>query len=204
MFTGIIEATVVTLGLRPVGAAERGARLCLAAPPGPWEVSPGESIAVSGCCVTLAGAPGPGGELDFDLSAETLERTWFAELTPGRFVNLERSMRLGQRLGGHLVSGHVDGVGRIVEIQDSGDGGAVFTFEVAAGLDRYLIEKGSVAVDGISLTVVEPRGRLFDVALIPVTLAQTSLGRARVGERVNIEADLVGKWIERLIPTPLR
>jgi riboflavin synthase len=138
--------------------------------------------------------------LDFDLSAETLERTWFAELTAGRLLNLERAMSLGHRLGGHLVSGHVDGVGRIVEIQDSGDGGAVFTFEVAAGLDRYLIEKGSVTVDGISLTVVEPRGCVFDVAVIPLTLSQTSLGRAQVGERVNVEADLVGKWIERLLP----
>ncbi|MBI5435475.1 MAG: riboflavin synthase [Planctomycetes bacterium] len=137
--------------------------------------------------------------LEFDLSAETLARTWFGELAPGRLVNLERAMRLDDRLGGHLVSGHVDGVGAITRIEDSGDGGWRMGFEVPAGFERYLIEKGSVTIDGISLTVVEPRGRTFDVALIPETLTKTHLGRAQIGQRVNLEADLVGKWIERLV-----
>jgi riboflavin synthase len=135
----------------------------------------------------------------FDLSAETLARTHFGELSEGEQLNLERAMRLSDRLSGHLVSGHVDGGGTLVEKRDSGDGGQVQTFEVDPGLERYLIEKGSVTLDGISLTVVEPRGRRFDVALIPVTLEVTNLGSARVGQRVNVEVDLVGKWIERLV-----
>ena len=200
MFTGLIEATAEALELRPAGESGRGARLLLGAPSRDWDLTPGESIAVSGCCLTLADAPTAGGELVFDLSAETLERTWFDEIEDGRPLNLERAMPLGHRLGGHLVSGHVDGVGRIADIRSAGDGGSVFTFEVPQGLERYLIEKGSITVDGISLTVVEPKLRRFDVAVIPVTLAETSLGGARVGQRVNLEADLVGKWIERLIP----
>ncbi|MCL4150874.1 UNVERIFIED_CONTAM: hypothetical protein GTU68_045590 [Idotea baltica] len=111
-------------------------------------------------------------------------------------------MLLTDRLSGHLVSGHVDGGGALVNIHDSGDGGAVYTFEVDPGLEKYLIEKGSVTLDGISLTVVEPRDRKFDVALIPVTLEGTNLGTAKVGQRINVEADLVGKWIEKLVVKP--
>jgi len=135
----------------------------------------------------------------FDLSAETLERTHFGSLAVGVRLNLERAMLLTDRLSGHLVSGHVDGGGTLVEVRDSGDGGSVYTFEVDPGLERYLIEKGSVTLDGISLTVCEPRERRFDVALIPLTLELTNLGSARVGQRVNVEADMVGKWIERLV-----
>jgi riboflavin synthase len=97
------------------------------------------------------------------------------------------------------VSGHVDGLGAVEQIAESGDGGRLFTFRVPGGLERYLIEKGSIAIDGISLTVVGPRGALFDVAVIPATLAATSLGKAAVGQRVHVEADQVGKWIERLV-----
>lgn len=214
MFTGIIEAAVPVLSFERAGS---GARLLLeapgstlggpdggspGAPPEAFEAGIGDSIAVSGCCLTLVEekAGEPEGALAFDLSAETLERTWFGEgLRPGRRVNLERSVRLQDRLGGHMVSGHVDGGGEVVAIRDAGDGGRVITFEVSAGLDRYLIEKGSVALDGISLTVVEPRERRFDVALIPLTLEVTSLGDAEVGTRVNVEADLIGKWVEKLL-----
>ena len=108
-------------------------------------------------------------------------------------------MRLGDRLDGHMVSGHVDGQGRVVAIEDVGDGGRELHFELEAGLERYLIEKGSVTLDGTSLTVVEPVGGRFRVAMIPVTLEVTSFGRARVGQQVNVEADLVGKWVERLL-----
>jgi riboflavin synthase len=111
-------------------------------------------------------------------------------------------MRLSDRLDGHLVTGHVDGRGRYVAIEDSGDGGRRLTIEVDPGLERYLVDKGSIVVDGVSLTVVEPRGRLFDVALIPITLEKTTLGSAERGRTVNLEADLIGKWIERLIPRP--
>ena len=140
-----------------------------------------------------------GADLVFDLSAETLARTWFAAAGQGTAVNLERSLRLGDRLGGHLVSGHVDGLATVIGLTDSGDGGARLDVEVDPGLERYLIDKGSVTLDGVSLTVVEPARRRFWVALIPETLAVTSLGRARAGDRLHIEADMVGKWIERLL-----
>ena len=142
--------------------------------------------------------------MSFDLSAETLALTWLGEAEPGRSVNVERSLRMSDRLGGHLVSGHVDGVGTIVRIADSGDGGRLFTFGVGEPFARWLIPKGSVTVDGISLTVVDPRPgeggeTWFDVAVIPETLARTSLGPANQGDRVHLEGDLVGKWIERLV-----
>lgn len=197
MFTGLIEACV------PVLAAERrgeGLRLRVRAPEG-WQVARGSSIAVSGACLTAVGETP--GELAFDVSSESLARTWFGALSAGRRVNLERALRLGDRLDGHLVAGHVDGRARIVAIDDPGDGGRTFRFEVEPGLERYLVDKGSVTLDGISLTVVAPQGRRFAVAVIPETLAKTTLGSAREGEPVNVEADLVGKWIERLaMPAP--
>jgi len=199
MFTGLVSHCVA---VRSVQARGRGALLSC---PNPWvgdgedPLQPGESIAVSGCCLTLLGPIGA--ELAFDLSAETLERTWFAELAPGRKLNLERSLRMGDRLGGHLVSGHVDGSGEIVSLDDSGDGGLRLRVRAPASVERYLVDKGSVTVDGVSLTVVEPRGAQFDLALIPATLAATSLGSARVGQRVHLEADMLGKWIDQLIRT---
>lgn len=199
MFTGLVShcVAVSSFQARRLGALLR----C----PNPWAdrveepVRPGESIAVSGCCLTVVEPLGA--ELCFDLSAETLARTWFAELAPGRRLNLERSLRMGERLGGHLVSGHVDGTGEILAVSDSGDGGARLSVRVPAGFERYLVEKGSVTLEGVSLTVVEPRGARFDVALIPATLAATSLGVARAGQRVHLEADMLGKWIEQLIRT---
>jgi len=216
MFTGLIEArTRVTRNER----RGTGLRLHLAAPvielAGSFEVASGQSIAVSGACLTVVAQIDPrtgrevpfgtpGAELAFDLSAETLARTWFGDAAVGRVVNLERAMKLSDRLDGHLVSGHVDGSGRVVARQDSGDGGARFTFEVEPELERYLVDKGSVTLDGISLTVVAPREGRFDVAVIPLTLERTSLGTAAVGDRIHVEADLVGKWIERLMPTRSR
>lgn len=196
MFTGLVEARVPVLAFESRGT---GARLVLPRPGPDFDSALGDSIAVSGACLTVA-AYGGAGELCFDLSKETLDCTWFGELAPGRVVNLERSLRLGDRLGGHLVSGHVDGGAAVDYLEDSGDGGLRFGVEVDLGLERYLVEKGSVTLDGVSLTVVEPRGRRFWVALIPVTLEHTSLGSARVGQRLNVETDAVGKWIERLMP----
>ncbi|MDP6539578.1 MAG: riboflavin synthase [Planctomycetota bacterium] len=203
MFTGIVEGVGV---VSSVSRAGEGLVCRIAPPAGAWSVAEGDSVAVCGACLTVAGLEAGAGasegaeEMVFDLSAETLARTWFDALEPGGGVNLERALRLGDRLDGHLVSGHIDGLARVAAIADSGDGGRRFTFEVDPGLERYLIEKGSVTLDGISLTVVEPRGPRFDVAVIPLTLERTHLGRAAVDQRVNIEADLVGKWIERLLP----
>ncbi len=207
MFTGIVEACVPVLRLDIRGA---GARLRVQAPELPdWRVAMGESIAVCGVCLTVTelGAKNgsgpadrtPGAGMGFDLSAETLERTWLGDAEAGRLVNLERALRFSDRLGGHLVAGHVDGVGTIQAMVDSGDGGMRFTFEVPSGLERYLADKGSVTLDGVSLTVIEPRGRRFDVAVIPHTLAGTNLGSAREGQRVDVEVDLIGKWVDHLV-----
>lgn len=197
MFTGLVEAHVPTLAHEPSG---EGSRLVLPPPAiDGWEVALGDSVAVSGVCLTVAELDSEG-RMTFHLSAETLQRSWFSELEPGRGVNVERALRLGDRLGGHMVSGHVDGLGTVVAVDDVGDGGREISFEVDPGLERYLVEKGSVTLDGISLTVVEPEDRRFRVAVIPVTLEVTSLGRAEPGRRVNVEADLVGKWIEKLVP----
>lgn len=200
MFSGLVEGRAEVLALTSVRS---GARLELAAPrlergSSRWRPVRGESIAVSGCCLTVS-RRGRGGNTGYDLSRETLAKTWLARLTPGRFVNLERALRLDDRLGGHLVSGHVDALGRVARIQDSVDGGALLTFEVPKAFERWLLAKGSVTIDGVSLTIVAPRARRFQVALIPETLRKTTLGLAGVGEPVHLEADLFGKWVERLL-----
>ena len=197
MFTGIVEACVPTLSYEARGA---GASLRLPAPDlGDWDVKCGDSVAVCGACLTVAELEqGPQPGMVFDLSKETLERTWFPQLEPGIRVNLERAMCLGGRLDGHMVAGHVDGKGRIAEIADDQDGGRRYTFEVEERLSRYLVDKGSITLDGVSLTVVQPQAASFQVALIPLTLERTNLGCASVGTEVNVEVDLVGKWIERL------
>ncbi len=201
MFTGLVEGKA---RVRAVEARGSGLRLVLEPRIAGFEAVPGQSIAVSGACLSVAAAPGPGGELAFDLSAETLDCTWFRGLRAGLELNLERSLRVGERLDGHLVSGHVDGVGRLVGRSDSGDGGCLCEFEGPPGFERWLVEKGSVTVDGVSLTVVRPQGRRFSVALIPLTLAQTTLGSLAAGAPVNLEADAIGKWVERLLPPRTR
>ena len=208
MFTGIVEARVELARVEPRGT---GSRIRIPAPDRAWAVGRGDSVAVSGCCLTVAELQragvdepvpdgSPGADMVFDLSGETLARTWFGSARAGTAVNLERALRIGDRLGGHMVSGHVDGVGSVVSVEDDGAGGRWIGFEVPAELERYLIEKGSITLDGVSLTVVGPERGRFRVAVIPVTLDVTTLGAAEPGRAVHVEADLVGKWIERLLP----
>ncbi len=197
MFTGIIEAAVPVLVAQPQGS---GLRLTLQAPDlADWNVGRGDSVAVSGTCLTVEDL-GEGGAMSFDLTAETVARTWFGSLEPGQRLNLERALKLDGRLDGHLVSGHVDGGARVVDIQPSGDGGTEIAFQADPGQGRYLVDKGSVTLDGVSLTVISPEQGRFHVALIPLTLELTSLGDLRTGDRVNLEADMIGKWVERLLP----
>jgi riboflavin synthase len=200
VFSGLVEGRAEVLAFTPVRS---GARLELAVPrlergAPRWKPVRGESISVSGCCLTVSRLGRRGGT-GYDLSRETLAMTWLGRLAPGRFVNVERSVRPLDRLGGHLVSGHVDGLGRVVEIEDSADGGALVTFEAPSGFERWLLAKGSVTIDGVSLTIVAPSARRFRVALIPETLRKTTLGLVRAGEHVHLEADPIGKWIAQLL-----
>lgn len=185
MFTGIIQqtgrvASIDSSRLIIAGVSDGG---------DPWVI--GESIAVNGCCLTLV--PGEGG-LCFDISEETMRRTALGDFRVGTPVNIERAMKSGERFGGHIVQGHVDEIGTLVSIE-----GERFTFEVQPGSERYLIDKGSISIDGISLTVVEPTGNRFSVAIIPHTLAQTNLAHRREGDHVNLEFDVIAKHVEKLL-----
>ncbi|MBI2434531.1 MAG: riboflavin synthase [Candidatus Hydrogenedentes bacterium] len=185
MFTGIIEE---------VGAVSRrsGAELAIMAETVMGDLKLGDSVAVDGVCLTVA-ALNPDNFI-VQISPETYARTTLGRLKAGHAVNLERALAAGQRFGGHFVLGHVDGVGRVENIRDQGEF-ALWRFKAPQEVARYLAPKGSIAVDGISLTVVEPRGDLFSVALIPTTLAKTTIGQKRVGDPVNMEADILGKHI---------
>jgi riboflavin synthase len=190
MFTGIVEE------LGSVASAD-GGRLVVACSDVADGTSLGASIAVSGVCLTVVERTD--GSLAFDLSEETLRRTALARLRPGDAVNLERPVTPSTRLGGHIVQGHVDGVGRIASIEPGPDGGAWLTVEAPGALSRYLVEKGSVGVDGVSLTVAALDGDRFSVALIPHTLDLTTFGSARAGDPVNLEVDVIAKYVERLL-----
>ena len=195
MFTGIVEGTgtVVTLAATPDGG---GARLEVDAPWLAGELAVGDSVAVDGCCLTVV-AHTPGG-FAADLVAETLRRTALGRLAAGARVNLERPLALGGRLGGHLVQGHVDGVGRVLGRSSAGQGEEV-RVELPADLARYVVEKGSIAVDGVSLTVAGVGQGWFSVALVPHTLAATTLGERGPGDPVHLEVDVVAKYVERLV-----
>lgn len=182
MFTGIVQVvgTVKALG---------SGRLSLTVPdawPGdPWVT--GESLAVDGCCLTVISSANG---LHFDLSDETLKRTKFGQMKPGDRVNLERAMKAGDRIGGHIVQGHVDTVGTVTS---RGEGGE-FGFDVGREWKQYLADKGSVAIDGVSLTVVRPSEGRFAVAVIPHTLEATTLGDRQTGDKVNVEFDVLAKY----------
>jgi riboflavin synthase len=190
MFTGIVEELGAVLERAP-DRITVSCRTVLA------DTDVGSSIAVNGVCLTVVDR-GPG-HLGFDLSEETLRRTSLAGLSPGDPVNLERPVTLITRLGGHLVQGHVDGVGEVVGVEAEPTGEAWLTVRPPAELLRYLVDKGSVSVDGVSLTVAGVDGDAFSVALIPHTLAVTTLGTARVEDAVNLEVDVLAKYVERLL-----
>lgn len=197
MFTGIIEE----LGrVRAIERREGGARLDIAAETVLDDARVGDSIAVNGCCLTVVDRGDRWWAADAVI--ETLDRTALGALERDEPVNLERPLRLSDHLGGHLVQGHVDAVGRVATRQPLPDGSTRFAFATPPDLLRYVVEKGSIAVDGISLTVTTVGDDSFDVAVIPHTLAVTTLGHKREGAAVNLEADLIAKYVERLlVPT---
>jgi riboflavin synthase len=193
MFTGIVEELGRVRRLRRDGPArlEVEARAVVA------DATVGASIAVNGCCLTVVEVDDAG--FTVDLAAETLDRSTLGGLAPGDPVNLERPVRLTDRLGGHLVQGHVDGVGTVAVRAADGDGSVRLTVAAASGLLRHVVEKGSVTVDGVSLTVTAVADDRFEVALIPHTLAATTLGARQPGDGVNLETDVVAKYVERLL-----
>ena len=188
MFTGIVE------GRGQVRSAN--GRLQVEAGAVAQDLAVGDSIAVNGVCLTVAERGETG--LAFDLAAETLERTTLGGLATGDRVNLERPVTLLTRLGGHLVQGHVDGVGSVREIETM-QGGTTMRISVPEALRPYLVEKGSIAVDGVSLTVAGLHEDSFTVALVPHTLDATTLGTVRVGDAVNLEVDVLAKYVESLL-----
>ncbi len=195
MFTGLIEAVGT---LREMQRSASGGRVTVATGLPLADVKVGDSIAVNGACLTVT-ALGPG-YFCADVSMETLERTTLGVLTAGAAVNLERALRLGDRLGGHLVTGHIDGIARITERVRQGNAWRI-SCRLDPSLARLLVAKGSVALDGISLTVNDVSDDSFTVMVIPHTLEQTTLARCQVGGRVNIETDLIGKYVARLLGT---
>ncbi|MFO0773447.1 MAG: riboflavin synthase [Nitrospiraceae bacterium] len=193
MFTGIVEEMGAITTLERTLA---GSRMTVMADTVLSDLKIGDSISVNGTCLTVVGR----GDRDFvlDVSPETLAVTTLGQLAPGAPVNLERAMTMNQRLGGHLVSGHVDGVGTIRNRQPDGNA-IVIVIEAPSDVLRYCIVKGSVTVDGISLTINQVTAHGFAVAIIPHTAKVTTLGLKQVGDRVNLESDLIGKYVERLL-----
>ncbi|MGD0166382.1 MAG: riboflavin synthase [Gaiellaceae bacterium] len=194
MFTGIVRELGRVVSFE---RNEQQARLSLTAPLLAPGLEIGDSVAVDGCCLT---AVERGGDvISFDVSLETLARSTIGALRAGQGVNLEPAVRAGEPLGGHYVQGHVDGVGRVSSLLPEGDGVRMW-IEAPPELLRYCVEKGSLAVDGVSLTVAELADDALAVALIPHTLEGTTLGSAKPGDAVNLEADVLAKYVERLLP----
>jgi riboflavin synthase len=193
MFTGIILGKGTIVEKRSFG---KGLIVTLEADFDLTDPEEGESIAVNGVCLTAKNISGP--RFSVDVSPESLVRTNLGGLLVNSKVNLERALRLSDRLGGHLVSGHVDAVASVLEKRPLGDF-VQFTFGVPAGLGKYIIEKGSIAIDGTSLTVNSCDDKIFSIVVIPHTLEVTILGNAQEGSSVNIEVDLIGKYVEKLL-----
>lgn len=196
MFTGIVrERGRVTA----VEGGAAGVRLRLEAPRSATLAAVGDSVAIDGICLTVVEIAGA--ELSFDAVPETLSRTALGRLQPGAEVNIEPALRAGEPFGGHMLQGHVDAVGRIRSVEPEGEGRRIWV-DAPEDVLRYCVEKGSIAVDGTSLTVAALDDEGFAVALIPHTLAETTLGTLAVGDEVNLEADVLAKYVERLLPLP--
>jgi riboflavin synthase len=194
MFTGLIEDVGKVVGL--VRSGESG-RLTVSSALPACEIRLGDSVAVNGVCLTVTHQDNAG--LIFDVSPETMDRSTLGGLRSGHRVNLERALRLSDRLGGHIVTGHVDCIARVEERREQ-SGAVVFAFRLLEPvMARYLVSKGSVAINGISLTVNSVTGPVFTVTIIPHTAAMTTLPDLRTGDRVNIETDIIGKYVERLV-----
>jgi riboflavin synthase len=193
MFTGLVEGVGELVGLTPMAG---GLRLAVKTSFPAGELTLGESVAVAGACLTVVAIEAP--RASFEVSPETLASTTFPLKKVGDRVNLERALRIGDRLGGHLVTGHVDGVGVVREVRP-GPAHTQIKFELPATLSRFVIPKGSIAVDGVSLTVNTCPGNTFTVNLIPHTARETTLATLKVGDRVNLETDIIGKYVARLL-----
>ncbi|HXE74087.1 MAG TPA: riboflavin synthase [Candidatus Xenobia bacterium] len=198
MFTGIIEevGSITALDTGAEGGAA-GGRLRIEAGAILAKLAPGSSVAVNGCCLTVTEKTDAG--FACDLSPETLMRTAFLRLRPGARVNLEAPLTLDKPLGGHIVQGHVDAIGTLVGLIPAGDENFWLDVDVPAALARYLVEKGSVAVEGISLTVAALQGTRLRVAVIPFTMEKTNLASLQPGDPLNLECDVVAKYVEKLL-----
>lgn len=199
MFTGLVE----TVGrITAMETKAQGMRMRFAAPDILGDQQEGDSICVSGVCLTALDIRD--GSFAADLAPETLARTSLGQLAVGSGVNLERALLASARLGGHIMQGHVDGVAKVAEIRELGDGNWWVSVDVEASLERYIVHKGSVALDGISLTVAAIEGARVSVAIIPHTWRHTTLGERKVGELVNVEVDVVAKYVEKLTQFSVR
>lgn len=197
MFTGLVEGLGRVVSLTPDAVS---LTLKIEAPADLPEVDTvrlGDSIALNGCCLTVVSIDGH--SWSFQAGSETLSRTNLGKLEVGDVVNVERSVQVGSRLGGHFVQGHVDALGTVAAIDREGEW-VFMSFRVPASLTRQMVEKGSITVDGVSLTLVKVTTDTFQIALIPHTLQVTTLGRRAIGDPVNIETDILGKYIEKLLP----
>lgn len=193
MFTGIIKSSGQVTKTESVRG---GLKLTVDIGSLAGEVKPGHSLSLNGACLTVCAQSGS--RVSFDVVSETLKRTNLTELTTGEVVNLERAIRAGEPFGGHFVQGHIDGLGTISRKEQKGDE-CLMEISVSPEFTSLMIEKGSIAVDGISLTIVEAKKDKFSVVLIPYTFQHTTLGKKTRGDKVNIELDIIGKWVSKLL-----
>jgi riboflavin synthase len=191
MFTGLVQSLAEVAAVVP---EPPGVRLVIRAPQISAAAKIGDSIALNGCCLTVVDVGGE--QISFQAGEETLSRTNLGELGPGGFVNVEKSLRLGDDLGGHWVTGHIDAVGTVVARDDHGEWCTMW-FSAPAPQMQQMASKGSIAIDGVSLTLVDVENDRFSVALIPHTLNATTLGRRKIGDRVNLETDILAKYVQR-------